>query len=509
MNAQHIFFTTIDIINLFFVCFVLFFERRESDRRVLWLFILVLLPGGGIILYLLFSGHFFTGSRRMKATNNFVYELEKPLLYEQELFLEQHRSKLHSQLIKDQYPLIMMNLTRSASVLSYSETTRIFTRGDIMFDRLYQDIKQAKKSINLEFFIFHNDKSGTRFMDLLCKKASEGVEVNLLYDDLGSLFTPTRFFKQLDKAGGHTHAFFQIRVGLPLTVNFRNHRKIAVVDSEIAYVGGMNIGDEYANCAKKQRLNWRDTTVRLTGASVFSVQSVFLIDWYSVTAWKNRTRTIEQAGSYFPVTLADEMKRGYSKNWQEQFFTDMIAPGHIPTQIITSGPNNEHQAEIEDVLIRIITSAKRQVLIQTPYFTPDTPFISALKTAAFSGVDIRIMIPRDWDKFYMKAASYQFVRELQSIGIKFFQYPGFIHSKTLTADGEITSIGTSNIDCRSFQLHFELTALFYDEKFADEHTKIFFADEDISHQIGYGEFDDKPILVRGFWSFCKLFTPLM
>lgn len=510
MKTGQLFPFILNIINLCFVFFVLFFERRESSRRVLWLFILILMPGVGIILYLLFSGHFFTGSRRMKYTNNFVSELEKPLLSEQIKFLEEHRGKLPNHILKEQYPLIMMNLTHASSVLSCSETAALFTSGETMFDRLFLDIENATQSINLEYFIFHNDATGKHFMNLLCKKAAEGVEVNVLYDDLGSILTPTRFFKQLDKAGGHTHAFFQIRVGLPLTINFRNHRKIAVIDSKIAYTGGMNIGNEYANISRKRRhLTWRDTSVRITGASVFSLQTVFLIDWYSVSAWKSRSRTIEEAGSYFPPTLADELKNGYSANWQEQFFTELLTPGNIPTQIITSGPNGKHQVQIEDVLIKIITSAKKQVLIQTPYFTPDEQFISALKTAVYSGVDVRIMIPRDWDKFYMKAASYQFVRDLQGIGIKFFQYPGFIHAKTLTADRKISSIGTANIDCRSFQLHFEVTALFYDESFASRTAALFQTDQEKSHQIEYGEFDKKPSIVRGLWSFCKLFTPLM
>jgi cardiolipin synthase A/B len=467
------------------------------------------MPGIGVIFYLLLSGHFFTGTRRMKNTTNFVHELQEPFLYEQKLFLEQHRIKLPNHVIKEQFPLIMMNLTRAGSELSYSNAPEVFTDGAAMFNRLYQDIENAQKSICLEYFIFKNDISGTKFMNLLCQKSREGVDIKLLYDDLGSLLTPTRFFRQLDAAGGCTHAFFQIRLGLPLTINFRNHRKIAVIDSKAAYLGGINIGDEYANTGKNHQLNWRDTAVRITGTSVFSLQSVFLIDWYSATAWKSRSHSIAEAGTYFPPNLFTEMREGFTKTQQEYFFNNLFMPGHIPTQIITSGPNGNQQSQIEDVLIRLITNAKHQILIQTPYFTPDEQFISALKIAAYSGVEIRIQIPRDWDKIYMKAASYQFVRELQGYGIRFYQYPGFIHAKTLTVDGKITSIGTANIDSRSFQLHFEVTALFFDETFSEEHTGIFFSDEDISHEVLYGEFDRKPLFVRAFWSFCKLFTPLL
>ena len=234
-----------------------------------------------------------------------------------------------------------------------------------------------------------------------------------------------------------------------------------------------------------------------------------MIDWYSIIAWRDRVKVIRRAGNYYPKAVFDALNTKLTKHQQEQFFTDLLLPGRIPTQIVTAGPNKQYLADVEDSLIKIITTAKKYVYIQTPYFTPDEEFISALKIAAFSGVDVRIQIPTTWDKFYMKAASCQFVRELQPFGIKFYQYPGFVHAKTITADDKICSIGSTNIDCRSFSLLFEENAIFYDADFCKRHKAVFEADEKKSHFIENGEFDKKFILIRTWWSFAKLFTPFM
>ena len=509
MTLLQLFDMIVIILDIGFIGFILFFERNESSRRVLWALVLLALPVVGCVLYLRFSGHFFTGTKRMKETNKLINNLRAPLISAQRQFIAQHRELLRGSALESWDQLISLNQTKNESLLTCTDSAEIFTAGDDFFDRLYRDIENARQSVNLEYFIFHEDETGTRFMDLLCKKAQEGVVVNLLYDDFGCFFTPTRFLHRLRHAGGEVYPFFQIRLGLPLTLNYRNHRKIAVIDGEIAYTGGHNIGDEYANRSKRFAVDWRDTTVRLTGSTVLALQSVFLIDWYSIIAWRDRAKVIRRAGNYFPQAVFDAINTKLTAHQQEQFFTDLLLPGRIPTQIVIAGPNKQYQSNVEDALIKIITAAKRYVYIQTPYFTPDEAFISALKIAAFSGVDVRVQIPTKWDKFYMKAASLQFVRELQPYGIRFYQYPGFIHAKTITADDSICSVGSTNIDCRSFSLLFEENAIFYDEAFCKRHKAVFAADEAQSHFIQPGEFDHKCVLTRIWWSFAKLFTPFM
>jgi len=499
----------IKVIQILFIIFVLFFERRESTRRFAWLLVLLTLPGGGIILYVLFSGHFFTGSRRMKEVNMTVWQLSQPLREIQRHILTVNRSFIPSHVIRDFFPLMDMNLQEGNSLLSYTDSTKIYCYGKEFFDDLLQELEKAQHTICMEYFIFHQDTIGRRIMEVLCRKAQEGVDVKLIYDDFGSLRTRASFFRQLSAAGGKARAFFLIRLGLPLTLNYRNHRKVTIIDSRIGFLGGMNIGDEYANMNPHVRLNWRDTTIRMTGSSVLNLQTNFLMDWYSIDAWNNRSKTLSEAVSYFPPSFTDHLLGTASIAEDKQFIAEIFQRERIPTQIITAGPNRMQKANIEDALIRMIMSARKNVFIETPYFTPNEEFSNALKLASYSGVSVTVIIPGKWDKFYMKAASFEFAREMCRHGVHFYLYPGFIHSKMVTVDRRITSIGTTNIDNRSFSLHFEENAIFYDERFTCRCDTIFERDRKISLEVSKEFFDAKPIINRAFWSFCKLFSPFM
>lgn len=500
----------IQIANILCIIFVLFFERQESMRRFTWILLLAFLPGAGMIFYILFSGHLFAGTRRMHQVKQATQSFTKELRRAQKEMLFSYKKNIPNDSLKEFLPLINMNLAEGKSLLALTDSAVVYTSGKEFFEDLCLEIENAKSSICMEYFIFHKDKIGTKIMEILCKKAQEGVDVKLIYDDLGSISTPSSFFRKLNKAGGRARPFFQIRLGLPLTLNYRNHRKLSVIDSKKAFIGGVNIGDEYANMSKRCRLNWRDTVVCLTGSTVFTLQLNFLSDWYSMDAWNNRTKSMEEAQKYFPPQVTNFFKsNGGTPLSLPVMSEELLEKGKIPTQIITAGPNEKRKANIEDSFIRMIMSAKKNIFIQTPYFTPDEGFYTALKLASYSGVKIKIIIPRDWDKFYMKAASFEFARELCQEGVSFYLYPGFIHSKMITVDGKISSIGTTNIDIRSFSLHFEENAVFYDPSFSLECEKIFKEDLEISRNITKAEFDRRFILKRAFGSFCKLFSPLM
>lgn len=493
-----------------FILFVLFFERKESRRRLVWLLVLYFLPGIGIILYVLFSGHIFTATRRIQEVNTTAYNITKPMRDMQERILKENRSRIPNHIIKNYYPLMDMNLNKGDSLLTFADSgTNIYCYGKEFFDDLCAELMKARRSINMEYFIFHSDTIGKRVMDILCQKAREGVEVKLIYDDYGCLLTRTRFFKRLSNEGGQVRPFFQIRLGLPLTLNYRNHRKLTVIDSRIAFIGGINIGDEYANQGKRYKLNWRDTAVRVTGSCVFDMQTKFLTDWYSQDAWIKRSKTLQEAASYFPVSLITNLTNAAEYDDEDKLIKNIFLKQHIPTQVIACGPNEAHKANIEDAFIRMIMSAKKNVYIETPYFTPNEEFYNALKVASYTGVSVNIIIPGTWDKFYMKAASFDFAREMSAEGVKFYLYPGFIHSKMITVDKKISSIGTTNIDNRSFSLHFEENIIFYDEKFAGRCESIFERDKRISLPVDKEFFDRKSIVKRAFWSFCRLFSPLM
>ncbi|GEM_PF-543942 len=579
-----IIFYSAQAINILFVIFVLFFERKESTRRFIWILLLLIFPVGGMVLYILFSGNFFTGTKRMHEVKQTAQQLTKEVRREQKATLTQSPSNIPNPVIKEFLPLITMNLMEGKSLLVSTDTAILYTRGEDFFNDLCQELESAKVSIFMEYFIFHKDNIGKRIMEILCRKAREGVDVKLIYDDLGSIATPRRFFRQLNKAGGEARPFFQIRIGLPLTLNYRNHRKLTVIDSDRAFIGGINIGDEYENKNKRFKPMWRDTVVRLTGSSVLTLQINFLSDWYSIDAWNKHTKGIEEAKKYFPSSFTDffvradvggetggngngetggstenpygnrgvavsgadvggaidggtgnsnanggvggstenpyanrgakqevsaKEKKEHSLKFRKSFLESLAGGKAIPTQIVTAGPNEKHKANIEDTFIRMIMSARKNIFIQTPYFTPDEGFYTVLKLAAYTGIKVRIMIPSQWDKFFMKAASYEFAREMCAEGVEFFLYPGFIHSKMMTVDGKISSIGTTNIDVRSFRLLFEENAIFYDKNFTAECERIFAEDMELCRPVTKEDFDKRFILKRAWGSFCKLFSPLL
>lgn len=567
-----IIFYSAQAINILFVIFVLFFERKESTRRFVWIMLLLFFPVGGMVLYILFSGNFFTGTKRMHEVKQTAQQLTKDVRREQKATLTRSPSNIPNPVIKEFLPLITMNLMEGKSLLVSTDTAILYTRGEDFFNDLCQELESAKVSIFMEYFIFHKDNIGKRIMEILCRKAREGVDVKLIYDDLGSIATPRRFFRQLNKAGGEARPFFQIRIGLPLTLNYRNHRKLTVIDSDRAFIGGINIGDEYENKNKRFKPKWRDTVVRLTGSSVLTLQINFLSDWYSIDAWNKHTKGIEEAKKYFPSSFTDffvradvgggnasreiggdagnpdasgrtgggnasgeiggdaenpdgneglvsysiqkqevsaKEKKEHSLKFRKSFLESLAGGKAIPTQIVTAGPNEKHKANIEDTFIRMIMSARKNIFIQTPYFTPDEGFYTVLKLAAYTGIKVRIMIPSQWDKFFMKAASYEFAREMCAEGVEFFLYPGFIHSKMMTVDGKISSIGTTNIDVRSFRLLFEENAIFYDKNFTAECERIFEEDMELCRPVTKEDFDKRFILKRAWGSFCKLFSPLL
>ena len=562
-NMARIIFYSAQAINILFVIFVLFFERKESTRRFIWILLLLIFPVGGMVLYILFSGNFFTGTKRMHEVKQTAQQLTKDVRREQKATLTQSPSNIPNPVIKEFLPLITMNLMEGKSLLVSTDTAILYTRGEDFFNDLCQELESAKVSIFMEYFIFHKDNIGKRIMEILCRKAREGVDVKLIYDDLGSIATPRRFFRQLNKAGGEARPFFQIRIGLPLTLNYRNHRKLTVIDSDRAFIGGINIGDEYENKNKRFKPMWRDTVVRLTGSSVLTLQINFLSDWYSIDAWNRHTKGIEEAKKYFPSSFTEffarpdaggsgrgdgvgvggsgsgrgesgsggtdsssggsgdisgigngqevsaKEKKEHSIKFRKSFLESLAGGKAIPTQIVTAGPNEKHKANIEDTFIRMIMSARKNIFIQTPYFTPDEGFYTVLKLAAYTGIKVRIMIPSQWDKFFMKAASYEFAREMCAEGVEFFLYPGFIHSKMMTVDGKISSIGTTNIDVRSFRLLFEENAIFYDKNFTAECERIFEEDMELCRPVTKEDFDKRFILKRAWGSFCKLFSPLL
>ena len=310
MTFFNIFTLVANILNIIFIIFVLFFERKEAGRRFAWLLALVFLPVVGMVLYILCSGHFFTSTKKMERIRKYLFSLTSPFINEQKRFYLENKSSIKNESLTDFDNILTMNLINANANITFTESTEIYTSGHDMFEALCADLEKAKDFIYMQFFIFHNDKIGSRIMDILCRKAKEGVDVKLLYDDVGSILTPMFFFSKLDSAGGQSLPFFPVKIGAPLTLNFRNHRKNVIIDGKIGYLGGMNVGDEYIiGLKKKPEHPWRDTHLRLTGNCVLSMMEIFLIDWQSSAYGKKALKTTDRIAEYYPLEKFEELNK--------------------------------------------------------------------------------------------------------------------------------------------------------------------------------------------------------
>lgn len=462
------------LLNIVIIIAIVCFKKKNPISTMAWIMCLIMVPAVGGVLYLIFgvglkSYAQYKYRKKSELNENHVLDSQKELARQQ-----QSEEMPYSEIIK-----YFLNCN---CVYCENNDVEIFTDARKKYDALFEDIKNAKKSINIMYFIIRNDVVGNELIDLLTKKASEGVKVRLMYDGFGSILTPRRLFDRLrvEKAS-EVEEFFPVRILSMSKINHRNHRKIVVIDDETAYLGGMNIGDEYMSRNPKRNLPWRDTHVRIKGDSVEYIMRCFAQDWEFSTG-----RRIE-------VKTNENLKETNEK---------------VSMQIVPSGPDTENE-EIKCGIIRMIYSAKKYVYIQSPYFVPDEAFLTAVQTAARSGVDVRVMIPGMPDKKYVYHTTMSYVGELLDAGVKVLLYPGFIHSKTVTVDGKICTIGSTNIDIRSFRLLFELNAFMYSPEVAEECLSIFMNDESVCKELTMEEYKNRgigKIIIEGFF---RLFSPIM
>ena len=374
---------------------------------------------------------------------------------------------------------------QSDSMLTDDNKVDVYTCAEDKYEALLSDIAAAKTSVHLLYFTFNADHVGQRFIDLLAKKASEGVEVRLLYDTIGNFPYLISDFKKIYQAGGKVYRFFPL-VNI-FKVNYRNHRKIVVIDGHIAYTGGINISKSYVGEHKRAK-PWRDTHIRITGSGVHAFQERFLLDWIHVSKEKFDFDNESTRRLYFPAAEPDDC-------------------GSALMQVVSSGPDVEGE-HIKYGYIKMINGAKRSLYMQSPYFIPDDAFMLALRLAVDSGVDVRIILPGVPDKRLVYLISRSYLKELLHTGVKIYLYNGFIHSKMIIMDGEIVTIGTANIDIRSFLLDFEINAFIYSNEFADRCEKIFYDDLKQSNEITIEQAKDS-ILLRLVETVLKILSPLL
>ena len=466
-------------INLLFAISIVFFERKKPTSALAWLAALVFLPGFGFLLYLVFGQTIYKEKIfRVKAEDDrkiqtAIQEQERELL-EQDIPLE---SK-----IGDYYDLAYMFLTENKALISNDNEVEIFTDGNDKFNSLLAAINDARHHIHMEYYIIRNDDLGRRVLTALVQKAKEGVEVRLMGDAIGCNRLPKSFARELTDAGGQVAWFFPSKIlHINLRVNYRNHRKIAIIDGKIGFVGGLNIGDEYLG--KGPLGYWRDTHIRIAGSAVKSLQSRFFMDW-NYAAKDN-------------LVL------------EEKYFPDTRRREGVTMQIVHSGPDSIGE-DIKFGYIKLINAARETVYIQTPYFIPDDSVLDALKIAARSGVDVRIMFPCKPDHPFVYWVTTSYIGELLEWGVRAYTYDnGFIHSKTIVVDGIAGSIGSANWDIRSFSLNFEGNAFIYDVMVAGRMKAIFEQDLKSCTEVTHQRYEQRPALIRIKESIFRLMAAVM
>ncbi len=469
-------------------------ERREPSATLAWLMVVVLFPVGGIILYYALARGRFRRHFRKREKNLRQAEAALSSCVE--------RCRADSAMSSADLPAVERGLVKLAVESSNipdtgppfaGNTVEQYSHGAAKFGALMDAIRSARSHIHLEYYIVRADQTGTEIRDLLVEKAKQGVEVRFLYDGIGSLYAhQTNFFRDLKEAGGRVEAFLPLKVArIVERVNFRNHRKIAVIDGRIGFVGGMNIGNEYvgrkSKYSRKYR-GWRDAHLQIEGPAVAALQRIFFTDWLLVTYKRGKTGEDFADVRYFPTVepVGDEL-----------------------VQIITSGPGCQWPT-LQHQFLQAINTAEEQALIVTPYFVPDRSLLMALESAALRGVDVRLLLPRDTDHRLVTSAARSYYEELLEAGARIFEYTGgYLHSKTISVDGRYGCVGSANMDIRSFTLNFEASAFVYSARFADSLRRQFLADVGDSVEIQLEPFRQRPRIRKFGQSLAQLLSPVL
>lgn len=469
-------------INLLLAIVIVFFQRKDPKSVWAWLLILYFIPVLGFIFYLLLGTDM--NKARLFRTKEIEDKLSDAIAQQQAVIRSSNLTQLHPDLAVYS-DLVLYHLQVSGSILTNDNHVRIIADGREKFKQLIEDLENAESFIHIQYYIIKDDEVFDAIRKVLIEKAAQGVEVRILFDSMGCRSVKSSMWKTLRNAGIETAEFFPAILGrLQLRVNYRNHRKIVVIDGKIGYVGGFNVAKEYVGMDKKFGY-WRDTHLRIDGGAVQALQGRFLLDWN----YANRGHALE----FEKYLLAEQ-----SPASQGCFM-----------QIVTSGPDTRTQS-IRDTYLRLIHKAVRNIYIQTPYFIPDESILSALLVAARSGVEVNIMIPCKPDHPFVYWATYSYVGDLVLAGASCYTYEkGFIHAKGIVVDEMVLCYGTANMDIRSFSLNFEVNAIVYDRRKAEEMADIFRNDLRDCRQITRNSYLSRSLPLRIKEQVCRLLSPLL
>ena len=453
-------------------------DNRQPAKTMAWALVIIFVPVVGLVFYLFFG---INHRKERMVSQLSVDQLTKRSMLG---FVEQQNLRIperHKQLVD-------LFVNQSFSLPFKDNQIDIMTDGYAFFPELLKDIAKAKHHIHLDMYIFEDDALGRLVADALIDRAREGVMVRVIYDDVGCWQVAHRFFERMREEGIEVAAYLPVRFpSFTSKVNYRNHRKLVIIDGETGYIGGMNIALRYVKGTGDQP--WRDTMLRVRGGAVYGLQRAFLIDWYFVD------RTLITNRDYYPPLST---------------FHTPPSTNNCLTQIVTSGPTNPYP-EIMQGYVRMILAAHRYVYIETPYFLPNEPVLFAIKTAAKAGVDVRILCPLRSDARFVEWASRSYLREAYEAGVKVYLYQaGFLHSKVMVCDDSITTTGSTNVDFRSFENNFEANAFIYDEGMAIRMRNVFLRDQENAILLSDLPQRIHPSFKKRLWeSLIRLMSPLL
>jgi len=456
---------------------VILLENRNPVKSLSWILVLIFLPVLGIIIYLYLGQDY--RKQKIVAKRSIRRLHDRPKMHLEELDVENSSLSPHSK-----HLIQLLQKNSEASAFKDSRVT-LYTNGVDTFQALFAAIESAKKEIHVEFYIIENDTLGKQFRELLMRKAKEGVRIRLIFDYVGSFHFKRGPQNELRAAGVELFAFLPAHFKITIRknrINYRNHRKIVIIDGKVGFTGGLNIADRYLTGNKLGF--WRDTFIKIQGPAVHGLQNAFLTDWFFVS------RQLLSGDRYFPPIPP----------FPEQ---------NNVVQIVTSGPDSDWENIMQGIFVAI-TSATQYVYVQTPYFMPTDVIMSALQTAALGGVDVRVMMPERTDTPMTQSCSYSNITQSLEAGVKIYLYrKAFMHSKAIVIDDHLSTVGSSNMDFRSYEQNFELNAFIYDDNIAEKLKEIFLTDQEMCTEITLNEWRNRPLWTRVKESVSRLFSPLL
>lgn len=475
------------IINLIIVWLLVFYKRERPEKVIGWFVVLMLLPYIGLILYLYMGINWKDTVLNTKFSNEVLDFVDFTV----------------NEFEGEYKPIARLVSNTNSSPMFLFNKVKIFKDGIGKFEELLKDLEGASHHIHMEYYIVREDDIGRKVLDTLKKKAKEGVKVRLIIDKIGGRFISSDYRKELIASGVElvtfTAAFAFVSKIIDLSLNYRLHRKIVVIDGKIGYIGGNNIGDEYVS--KSSFGYWRDTHIRVEGDFVLGLQGLFFDDFFAVL------HRNEHAKKWEYRKRSEIYKR--EKNFEE-YFPKSEVQEYLPMQLAYSGPESPLYS-IELLFIKMMSLAKERILISTPYFIPSEGTMSQLKAALMAGVDVRIMYPAQYDHPIVGHASMTYLGELLELGAKIYLYnkESFAHNKALVVDGKIFTVGTANFDVRSFFFNYECNGIIYDETLASKMEELFFEDVEKSKELTLEDYLKRPRSTFMIESLARVFSLLM